>query len=66
MAYQVMITTVHTVSKELAATVQTEEEAEAMAQILNEHISMRILDPTIPNLSYEVMNLESGIVINKG
>jgi len=66
MAYQVMITTVHTVSKELAVTVQTEEEAEALAQILNEHISMRILDPTIPNLSYEVMNLESGIVINKG
>lgn len=65
MAFQVMITTVHTASKELAVTVQTEEEAEAMAQILNEHISMRVLDPTIPSLSYVVMT-DSGIVINQG
>ena len=66
MAYHVTITTVHTTNKTLAATVETEEEAEALAQVLNEHISMRVLDPTIPALSYQVIDMTRGILVNKG
>lgn len=65
MAYQVTITTVHTTNKSLVLTIETEDEVQAMAQILNEHISMRVLDPTIPSLSYEVYD-KDGQIVNKG
>lgn len=66
MAYQVLINTVHTTNRTLEAVIQTEDEAEAMAQILNEHISMRVLDTTIPALSYQIMDTSTGIVIKQG